>query len=867
MNDILQNEVGSATTRALLPWPSNVGKQIGEHLYLHVSATSLLPHEWGILVEAAAHQAAISPEIHFNVIKLHRDGDEVSLLAYLDFFDDAFPSLGRSWKVSFSRETCIFRTYEESKNPPILHRKELLLNKDDSRIPLYHALTATAEELGLFAEPNRIGFREYWYSLITERGYELADGQFVPIANSSIDFPEDPVELTSGIRRHLTALVRSNFSAPIQALSRHGLIDERISLFDYGCGRGDDIRGLVANGIDATGWDPHYAPDAEKRAADVVNLGFVINVIEDFNDRIEALRGAYACAKGVLSIAAMLSSQAPPEGRPCRDGYISSRNTFQKYFTQAQLRDFIEHTLDESAIAAGPGVFFVFRDKDLEQKFLSKRYGHRAQTILSRGWVHDRPRSAPRRRLDRSTTLFEENRSLIESVWATYLDLGRPPDKDELEPELLVQIEEKLGSISKSLKLAQSRFDALEVDQARHSRTSDLLVFFALQQFQKRKAYRNLEYGLQKDIRYFFGDYTTAQATARQELFNLSNLEAIEKACRESAEKGYGWLEDGHSLQLHTSLLNRLPVILRIYVECATVLCGDIAEFDLVKIHIRSGKVTLLGYDDFEESPLPRLKRRVKVKLRDQDLDVFSYGEEYPPTLLYYKSRYINEEFPRYAEQLEFEDALDTLALHNLTGYGPSESLFLKILDDMRWQIDGFKLIRSQRIPSIDEPCGKFLTYRDLIECGETQARTKLPNLPKEPDSYTAFFELARQLLDPVIEYFGMVNLTYGFCSPALAKEIPGRIAPELDQHAAHEKKRSGNLICDRLGAACDFIVEDEDMMEVATWVANNTNVDRIYFYGADRPIHVSVSSSPARTYYSMLPNANNKIIPRRLDL
>ena len=33
------------------------------------------------------------------------------------------------------------------------------------------------------------------------------------------------------------------------------------SLFDYGCGRGDDVRGLVENGLDAAGWDPYYAPD------------------------------------------------------------------------------------------------------------------------------------------------------------------------------------------------------------------------------------------------------------------------------------------------------------------------------------------------------------------------------------------------------------------------------------------------------------------------------------------------------------------------------------------------------------------------------------------------------------------------------
>lgn len=31
------------------------------------------------------------------------------------------------------------------------------------------------------------------------------------------------------------------------------------TLFDYGCG--DDVRGLVENGITASGWDPYHAPD------------------------------------------------------------------------------------------------------------------------------------------------------------------------------------------------------------------------------------------------------------------------------------------------------------------------------------------------------------------------------------------------------------------------------------------------------------------------------------------------------------------------------------------------------------------------------------------------------------------------------
>jgi hypothetical protein len=116
-----------------------------------------------------------------------------------------------------------------------------------------------------------------------------------------------------------------------------------------------------------------------------------------------------------------------------------------------------------------------------------------------------------------------------------------------------------------------------------------------------------------------------------------------------------------------------------------------------------------------------------------------------------------------------------------------------------------------------------------------------------------------------VIDYFGMIRLTYGFCSRELAKEISGRIAPEIDQHAAHERKSNGAPVCKRLGAACDFLVEDEDMEEVANWVFENTEVDRLYFYGKDRPIHVSYSSTPARQFVAMIATPSGGCVPRVL--
>ena len=840
---------------------TTVGKRLGEHLYLHVCAISSLSADWQTRIAQAAQLADLIPETHFNVVKLHEDSDQLSLLDYSSFFEDPFPSLARSWRISLSRKTVVFRTYEESRNPPILHRKELLLLPSDPRRAGLEEISESAEAIGLFADPNRIGFREYWYRLIAERGYELIGNEFVPLANAAVLTTNQATLESASVQRHLTALSRSNFSAPVQALSRHGLIRPGVTFFDYGCGRGDDVRGLLANSIDATGWDPHFAADSEKRTADVVNIGFVINVIENMGERVEALRGAYAHTKGVLAIAAMLSSNAAPEGRPFGDGYISSRKTFQKYFTQAQLRDFIEHTLEENAIASGPGVFFVFRDKDLEQQFLSRRYGHRSPTILSRGWIQERPRHEKQLRIDRNTRLLEEHRELFSRLWLRMLELGRRPEKEEIDN--LVEVEAMIGSLGRALRFAEEHFDTRELELARSSRSADILVFLAMMQFEKRKPYRHLESRLQRDIRFFFGDYSSAQGHARQALYSLGDITAIDKACREASERGLGFLEEGQSLQLHVSLFERLPAVLRIFVGCATILFGDISRFDLIKIHVRSGKVSLMKYEDFENSALPRLVQRVKVKLRDLDIDIFDYGNEYPSTLLYYKSRYVNEEYPHYAEQVALEEELEHLNLFDLSGYGPPEADFHQKLDQARWAIDGFKLVRSRKVPNLDDLCGANLTYRQLIECGETQAKTGVANLPKQPESYTALYELCRNILDPVVEYFGMIKLTYGFCSPELARLIPARIAPELDQHAAHERNRLGREVCSRLGAAADFLVEHENMLEVAEWITANTAFDRLYYYGPQKPIHVSYSPARTAEFVEMQLTSVGKLVPR----
>ena len=48
------------------------------------------------------------------------------------------------------------------------------------------------------------------------------------------------------------------------------------------------------------------------------------------------------------------------------NGIITSKNTFQKYYTQRELRDYIASTLSIEPVPACPGVFYVFKSDDYD---------------------------------------------------------------------------------------------------------------------------------------------------------------------------------------------------------------------------------------------------------------------------------------------------------------------------------------------------------------------------------------------------------------------------------------------------------------------------------------------------------------------
>lgn len=78
---------------------------------------------------------------------------------------------------------------------------------------------------------------------------------------------------------------RHKLSSPVTIAISKGILTPNQTFYDYGCGQGGDVRRLIQMGYIANGYDPFYFPDADKTKADVVNLSYVLGVIDDIQER------------------------------------------------------------------------------------------------------------------------------------------------------------------------------------------------------------------------------------------------------------------------------------------------------------------------------------------------------------------------------------------------------------------------------------------------------------------------------------------------------------------------------------------------------------------------------------------------------
>ena len=157
-----------------------------------------------------------------------------------------------------------------------------------------------------------------------------------------------------------------------------------------------------------------------------------------------------------------------------------------------------------------------------------------------------------------------------------------------------------------------------------------------------------------------------------------------------------------------------------------------------------------------------------------------------------------------------------------------------------------------------------MISIEKFCTCSSTynQYKQVVNPYPNNPESIFAIEKLIKNIITPAINQYGIENfqLTYGFSSIDLIKFLNrknpstdkknGRICPSVDQHAAHEINSNGNYICKHLGAACDFKIQNVNSKEVALWIKSNLDFDSIYFYGNDRPIHISYSPHNRRAIW-----------------
>lgn len=71
--------------------------------------------------------------------------------------------------------------------------------------------------------------------------------------------------MTEQVARHRTAMTRAALSRPVALAISDGVLNSSLSVFDYGCGRGDDLRNLTALGFQTDGWDPSHRPARRRR--------------------------------------------------------------------------------------------------------------------------------------------------------------------------------------------------------------------------------------------------------------------------------------------------------------------------------------------------------------------------------------------------------------------------------------------------------------------------------------------------------------------------------------------------------------------------------------------------------------------------
>lgn len=88
-----------------------------------------------------------------------------------------------------------------------------------------------------------------------------------------------------------TAITRPTMSHPMRVLLNSGVLTGK-RVLDFGCGKGKDVSHLRSAGIKVEGYDPYWRDTMPLGLFDVVTMIYVVNTLELWDDKREAVRNA-----------------------------------------------------------------------------------------------------------------------------------------------------------------------------------------------------------------------------------------------------------------------------------------------------------------------------------------------------------------------------------------------------------------------------------------------------------------------------------------------------------------------------------------------------------------------------------------------
>jgi len=160
------------------------GKIVSGVRYAHRSALFLLPNAEKQIVEQLQHLPVIDNE--WNVVKLEiKNPANLSFLFYQAFSDAEFPALLKSYKYNECDHSFKLTQYN-SENPPILHRKELLLSSNHPDYFRYETLTNNLIARGAFQNMHRHGTRKRWQEWLQSLGIVVKNHNIQNVANTEV---------------------------------------------------------------------------------------------------------------------------------------------------------------------------------------------------------------------------------------------------------------------------------------------------------------------------------------------------------------------------------------------------------------------------------------------------------------------------------------------------------------------------------------------------------------------------------------------------------------------------------------------------------------------------------------------------------